>query len=385
MLPFIVGLWLMAIAAGGREAAADAADVDPRRRGRLHRRRVSQRGGRRALPQRHARARSMGVKKLVDPRHLRPRVPHRRERGPPPGGGRVPEAHPLVRGALRARDHLRVPQPHEPLLPVDRRHPARDLPVDSARHEVDEIGRRAGRRPGAARAGGRGDAGDGAAAGDRRPAASPSARATASATRWPRRCSWPPRLRRTARARSSRRSPRSAAIAYFRPRDLVRLAPLGLVGLGLVHVLSPGAFGSVRSSSHSNEPTVPRSATASRLRRGPARRLDATSVAASAPTASALPDPRQRDARPARGDGVVGCVAYLLMIGVDGRGGQADPRARPRGAGRADRRGRGRRGVRGVSAAVRRDGVPARALCVPSLAGLAAAVAGDNPTRTTIL
>ncbi|HEV7750734.1 MAG TPA: hypothetical protein VGO71_04295 [Baekduia sp.] len=34
-------------------------------------------------------------------------------------------------------------------------------------------------------------------------------------------------------------------LAFFRPRRLVRLAPLGVVILALVHVLSPGAFGSV--------------------------------------------------------------------------------------------------------------------------------------------
>jgi hypothetical protein len=36
-----------------------------------------------------------------------------------------------------------------------------------------------------------------------------------------------------------------AVLAFFRPRRLLRLAPLGLVILVLVHVLSPGAFGSV--------------------------------------------------------------------------------------------------------------------------------------------
>jgi hypothetical protein len=36
-----------------------------------------------------------------------------------------------------------------------------------------------------------------------------------------------------------------AVLAVFRPRRLMRLAPLGVVALALVHVLSPGAFGSV--------------------------------------------------------------------------------------------------------------------------------------------
>jgi O-antigen ligase len=36
-----------------------------------------------------------------------------------------------------------------------------------------------------------------------------------------------------------------AVLAFFRPRRLLRLAPLGVVILVLVHVLSPGAFGSV--------------------------------------------------------------------------------------------------------------------------------------------
>jgi hypothetical protein len=36
-----------------------------------------------------------------------------------------------------------------------------------------------------------------------------------------------------------------AVLAFFRPRRMMRLAPLGLVALVLVHALSPGAFGSV--------------------------------------------------------------------------------------------------------------------------------------------
>jgi hypothetical protein len=41
-------------------------------------------------------------------------------------------------------------------------------------------------------------------------------------------------------------------LAYFRRRELLRLAPLGLVLLVAVHVLSPGAFGSIASQLHAN-------------------------------------------------------------------------------------------------------------------------------------
>jgi hypothetical protein len=43
-----------------------------------------------------------------------------------------------------------------------------------------------------------------------------------------------------------------AVLAFFRPRRLVRLAPLGVVILALVHVISPGAFGSVLVQFDSN-------------------------------------------------------------------------------------------------------------------------------------
>jgi hypothetical protein len=48
-------------------------------------------------------------------------------------------------------------------------------------------------------------------------------------------------------------------IAYFRRRELLRLAPLGLVALIAIHVLSPGALGSVAfqlNSNHLNVDTV---------------------------------------------------------------------------------------------------------------------------------
>jgi hypothetical protein len=39
-------------------------------------------------------------------------------------------------------------------------------------------------------------------------------------------------------------------IAYFRRRELLRLAPLGAVSLGVIHALSPGALGSIVSQLH---------------------------------------------------------------------------------------------------------------------------------------
>jgi O-antigen ligase len=41
-------------------------------------------------------------------------------------------------------------------------------------------------------------------------------------------------------------------IAYFRRRELLKLAPLGLVGIVAVHVLSPGSLGSIAVQLHSN-------------------------------------------------------------------------------------------------------------------------------------
>lgn len=41
-------------------------------------------------------------------------------------------------------------------------------------------------------------------------------------------------------------------LAYFRRRELMRLAPLGVVLLAVIHVLSPGAFGAIAGQLHSN-------------------------------------------------------------------------------------------------------------------------------------
>lgn len=41
-------------------------------------------------------------------------------------------------------------------------------------------------------------------------------------------------------------------IAYFRRRELLKLAPLGVVALGAIHVLSPGALGSILFQLHPN-------------------------------------------------------------------------------------------------------------------------------------
>jgi O-antigen ligase len=43
-----------------------------------------------------------------------------------------------------------------------------------------------------------------------------------------------------------------ATIAYFRRNELLKLAPIGVVGLLAIHALSPGALGSVTKQLHSN-------------------------------------------------------------------------------------------------------------------------------------
>jgi hypothetical protein len=44
----------------------------------------------------------------------------------------------------------------------------------------------------------------------------------------------------------------AVTIAYFRRRELLRLAPLGVISLGVVHALSPGALGSILFQLHPN-------------------------------------------------------------------------------------------------------------------------------------
>jgi hypothetical protein len=49
------------------------------------------------------------------------------------------------------------------------------------------------------------------------------------------------------------------AIAWFRPRQVIRMAPLALIAAGAVHVFAPGAFGSITAQlapTHLNVPTV---------------------------------------------------------------------------------------------------------------------------------
>ena len=54
-------------------------------------------------------------------------------------------------------------------------------------------------------------------------------------------------------------------LAYFRRRELLKLAPLALVALVVIHFLSPGAFGSIRlSAAWATGSTSARSATARR-------------------------------------------------------------------------------------------------------------------------
>lgn len=48
-----------------------------------------------------------------------------------------------------------------------------------------------------------------------------------------------------------------ATLAYFRPRQMIKMAPLAVVMLGAVHVAAPGAFGSVTAQLNSNRLNVP--------------------------------------------------------------------------------------------------------------------------------
>jgi hypothetical protein len=48
-----------------------------------------------------------------------------------------------------------------------------------------------------------------------------------------------------------------ATLAYFRPRQMIKMAPLAVVILGAVHVAAPGAFGSVTAQLNSNRLNVP--------------------------------------------------------------------------------------------------------------------------------
>jgi hypothetical protein len=48
-----------------------------------------------------------------------------------------------------------------------------------------------------------------------------------------------------------------ATLAYFRPRQMIKMAPLAVVMLAVVHLAAPGAFGSVTAQLNSNRLNVP--------------------------------------------------------------------------------------------------------------------------------
>jgi O-antigen ligase len=48
-----------------------------------------------------------------------------------------------------------------------------------------------------------------------------------------------------------------ATLVYFRPRQMLKMAPLAVVMLGAIHVAAPGAFGSVTEQLNSNRLNVP--------------------------------------------------------------------------------------------------------------------------------
>ncbi|HWC25820.1 MAG TPA: hypothetical protein VG474_04480 [Solirubrobacteraceae bacterium] len=107
-------------------------------------------------------------------------------------------------------------------------------------------------------------------------------------------------------------------LAYFRRRELIRLAPLGLVILVLMHVLSPGAFGSIvsqLSSDRLNAPTVSdRTADYDAVRPDVwAHLMFGRGYGSYEHTSYRLLD--QEFLRQLIEVGVVGVAAYLLMIG----------------------------------------------------------------------
>ncbi len=117
LLPFLVGTWLLALAAGRSRRAATQLDVDPRGDRHLPGLRVPQRRARRALPQPHARVRPV-AQEAAAPRLLRVAVRDHCQRRAAQRGVRVPDLHAHPRRRARAGHDLGVPVQAEPLLHV---------------------------------------------------------------------------------------------------------------------------------------------------------------------------------------------------------------------------------------------------------------------------
>ena len=164
-------------------------------------------------------------------------------------------------------------------------------------------------------------------------------------------------------------------IAYFRRRELLKLAPLGIVLIVMVQALSPGALNGVLGQLNSSRLGV--NTVSDRTADYDAIRPDVLQPPADRPRlrqlrAIDLPDPRHGAVAAADRGWGAGADRLPLDGGGGGvRGAQADPVTRP--ARRADRARRGRgRGVlhRGLDA-VRRHVLPARAVHLPVDGGTA--------------
>ncbi len=120
VLPAIVLLWLLALAAGGRGGAEPPRDCHPRRDRRLRRRRAAQRRRQRGAAQQRSQPRPRDQE--ADPsRRLRVGLRRRRERGPPRRDRGLPEAESGPLGRLLDRRHLGVPVRLQRLLRRRRR------------------------------------------------------------------------------------------------------------------------------------------------------------------------------------------------------------------------------------------------------------------------
>ena len=129
-------------------------------------------------------------------------------------------------------------------------------------------------------------------------------------------------------------------IAYFRRRELLKLAPLGVVLILFVQALSPGALsGRARPARLEPPRRQHRERSHGRLRRDPPRRVDppADRPRLRQLRAVVVPDPRHGAAAPARGRRRARGAGLPRHGRGGGRGGaQADPGPRPlRRAGRA--------------------------------------------------
>ena len=118
-----------------------------------------------------------------------------------------------------------------------------------------------------------------------------------------------------------------AMIAYFRRRDLLRLAPLGLVLLVVIHAPSPGAIGSIASSSTATASASRPSATAppTTTPSGPTSGATCCSAAATAATTTrATGSSTPRSSTASSRSACSACAAFVLMavvVIVSGRAG----------------------------------------------------------------